>query len=538
MPMGNKGAITSAIVSSIISQSGIENIIGSPGSRNMPLLTAFKINKSLRLQMVIDERAAAFNAIGYSSISGKPVVVCCTSGSAMLNYAPAVAEAFYRNIPIFIVSADRPLQCLGQGEPQMIDQTLALNGIVEGCYDIDPSDDLMVIERKVNEAVGCLTATSRPVHLNVRIAEPFVAPGFRLLCEHYRIIDNLRFNQSVTKESFKSIVDSIANKRILIYIGQHSPDKMMISAASRLSLMKDVVIAAESISNLQGCSNVVYGLETALKVSDINDLRDFIPDIIIMIGGTPTGRSFRRFVEEHFNGELWRVGTCEEQNDLFRKCCKRIIINPPIFMKRLASALRRPNSCSKFDEQWHRIGGNVSLSRGASIVRFMLSCLPQRCNIELSNGLSVRYASLFRPVHHRYSSNRGVNGIDGSTSTAIGASAAYSGITVLITGDMSAFYDVGAYFSPFVSSKFRIIVLANRGGGIFRRIESTRGIEFREELVCCCNLIPDLAKVGSVAGFDVRKCGSENVELLGSHVAWLSDNCAESPRMLIVDMPE
>lgn len=536
--MDNGAVSASAIISSLISQSGIKLVVGSPGSRNMPLLAAFRLNDNLNLEMVIDERSAAFNALGFSAIAGNPVAICCTSGSALLNYAPAVSEAYYRRVPIMIISADRPRDGLNQGEPQTIDQVAALEAITAGVFNIDSCDSQPVIERKVNEALWCLSRTSRPVHLNVCIYEPFFAPDFSQVNKPYRFIETEILNNAVSKDSIRQLVQELSDKRILIYVGQHEPDKNLITAVNRLSEISGVVIAAESISNLHGCKNVIYGLESALKGLSPEELTSLCPDVILMIGGTPTGRSFRNFVENIYHGQLWRVGKEEEQNDLFKKCTKRVIADAPVFMKRLASALRSAYQSDLFLNAWKQVIRQVTLSKGAKLIRDILSHLPQRCNIELSNGLTVRYASLLPPYHHRYSANRGVNGIDGSTSAAIGASAAYSGLTVLITGDMSAFYDVSAYFSPFVSSRFRMIVIANNGGGIFRKIVPTRGYEYREEIVCCGQQIRDLGRIAESADFEVKKLSIQWSESLAEATEWLSDTESSHPRMLIVNTEE
>lgn len=531
-----KGAVSaSAIISSLISQFGIKFVVGSPGSRNMPLLAAFRLNDNLKLKMVIDERSAAFNALGISSIDGSPVAVCCTSGSALLNYAPAVSEAYYRRVPLLVISADRPRDCLNQGEPQTIDQLAALDSITAGVFNVDPYDSQSVVERKVNEALWLLLKTSRPVHLNVCISEPFFAPDYSQVKRTYRLIEPVVLNNTISKESIRHIGQKLSGKKILIYVGQHLPDKILISAIARLSEMAGVVVAAESISNLHGCKNVIYGLESAFKRLTIQELTALCPDLILMIGGTPTGRSFRNYVENFFIGELWRIGKEEEQNDLFQKCTKRIIADSSTFLKRIASVLRPTHQTDIFNNVWKRAAQQTIQPKGAKLISDILSHIPQRCNIELSNGLTVRYASLLPPSHHRYSANRGVNGIDGSTSVAIGASAAYSGLTVLITGDMSAFYDVSAYFSPLVSPRFRAIVIANNGGGIFRKIIPTIGYEHREEILCCGEQIFDLGKIAESANFEVKRLPNQNEESLTEAVAWLSDARSSYPRMLIIN---
>lgn len=525
--------MTAGHIIGVLCKSGLKQAFCSPGSRNIPLLTALSRSGIISVNMTVDERQSAFIALGWGSIKGEAPILCCTSGTAMLNYAPAIAEAYYRHVKIVIITADRPLECLNQGEPQMIDQTNALKSVVAGSVDIYHNDKSGIVIRKVSEAIDLMNLTNQPVHINVRFAEPFAAPVVDYVRECISQTHLTRVISpagQLSTNMMRTIGAEIASPRkVLIYIGSHNPDATLSKAINRISGYQNIVVVGELISNLHGCKNVIYGVESILHPRASNNLDNLRPDVLITIGGTPTGRNFRQFVAQYPPGEIWRVGDYSDRNELFGRLDRMITANPADFLRQLASALHFSRYPSEYAQVWHNLN-RAPMSQGALLVREILDAIPRDFNVELSNGLTIRYATLNAPMHHRYGANRGVNGIDGSTATAVGASLAYTGNTILITGDMSAQYDLGIYFNKVIDSRLRIIVIDNDGGGIFRRILPARDINEREQLICCSHLTQPLADIASVAGFEVHKTTGFDI----STIKWLCDHNSLSPRMVII----
>lgn len=508
--MSISSANCSAIITRMLSENGIRYVIGSPGSRNFPLLAAFDRNPELRLEMIVDERSAAFSALGIATVKNEPVAVCCTSGSAMLNYGPAVAEAYYRNIPLLVVTADRPAECLGNGEPQMIDQTLPLSGIVEGVFDINSNDNADVVERKCHDAIAKMKESSRPVQLNVRFAEPMDVASEHDICE----VKADRIKDIIAPDSFSTALTRDLGKRVmapvkvLVYVGQNRPDHKLSEAIRYMATRPNIAVVAETISNLNDCNEAIYGIERLLKNMSREEKQKMCPDILISIGGSPTGRLFREYIKEYFTGEVWRIGQDREQNDFYGKTTFRVVADMTRTMRQLASALKIDKGISEYARSWNRLPMG-ELSNDARVMERIMAAIPQEANVALSNGTAVRYATLLRPRHHRYDSNRGVNGIDGSSSTAIGASWAYLGKTVLITGDMSACYDMSAWVNPLITERFKVIVIDNDGGGIFRKVKPASTEPECEKLACCSHLRIALDKVASSCGIDTYKVDAD-----------------------------
>lgn len=528
-------SISSAVLSRMLSDAGIRYVIGSPGSRNFPLLAAFERNRELRLEMVVDERSAAFSALGIAVVKGEPVALCCTSGSAMLNYTPAIAEAFYRNVPLLVITADRPIEGLGNGEPQMIDQALPMRGLTETVCDIAPDDSVALIERKCSDAIERMVRSRRPVQINVRFSEPMtVATGEEIEGLSIRPISRMIAENTLPTSEVRKLGKRLAAPaKVMIYVGQNVPDHKFSEAIRYISTRQNIVVAAEPISNLYNCPDVIYGIERWLKNLPEKDKRALCPDILISVGGSPTGRLFREYIREYFSGEVWRVGSENEQNDFYGKPLLKIVTDKTRFMRQLSSAVKVDRGSSDYAEMWHSFEPKYQPKLNEPLRR-VLSAIPHDANIVFSNGLTVRYAASIRPAHHRYDSNRGVNGIDGTTSTAIGASWAYSGKTVLLTGDMSAAYDMSAWVSPLITPRFKAVVFDNAGGGIFRRVPPAGQQPECERLACCSDILFPLATVLKSCGFEVF--GSNDAGSIEDAVGKMYSS--DSPAVCIIRMSE
>lgn len=541
-------------IAGLLEAHGVRRVFASPGSRNAPLLIALSRRSSIHTDVVVDERSAAFMALGYSIVSQQPVAIVCTSGSALLNYAPAICEAYYRKTPIVVISADRPKAWIGQDDSQTIVQSNALANYVKRSYDIPSYDDdtnLWYANRVVNDAL--LTAVSGrvgPVHLNVQLDQPLGLmeeyPDGDVADKGLRVIKMISPGVRMETAEIRALGRTIASPRkVMIVCGFMSPDKSLNRALGRLSELPNVVVLTETIANLHN-NYFVSAIDSTLASIHVERLDDMMPDVVISTGGALVSRHLKQMLRSGSVAEHWHVGENDDTVDCFQKLTLRVEMNPAVFFQQLASAMQPHRDECHYAHDWE-VAKNRALSLTSSFsskapwsdfraFSVIMSMIPRRWNVQLSNGTTVRYAQIFaNHDFHRCDCNRGVSGIDGCTSTAIGASLAYNNsITLLISGDMSALYDMGALSSEMVTPLFKMIVVDNRGGGIFRFIPSTSDLDVREPMFCA----PSSRSIGQIAkanGFKLFEAAGEE-ELRKVFVSFANE--CSAPSILVVSTPD
>lgn len=507
----------------LLAEHGVKHVVVSPGSRNAPLIVALHRMGCFNIISVIDERSAAFMALGMASLTGSTVVIVCTSGSALLNYAPAVAEACYRGVPLLVASADRPEEWIDQDDSQTIRQFKSLDNLVKHSYDLPAftgSENLMwMVERTINDAiVKCVDGRPGPVHLNIRIDEPLTEMR-PFPHTPVRSIEVVRPRGELTTAFARELGAELASpKKVLIIAGFHSPDQRLVKAIGKLAALPNVAVMAEAQSNLyMPHGNAVMHIDLTLSSLSPETLSDMLPDYVITYGGSLLSRMVKAWIRgAKHRVRHWHVGLSENAIDCFQCLEKRIEMRPADFFPRLASAMQIWKAPSSYGRDWLEISRRAASAKGGYIesvgwsdlraMKMVMASLPSECNLQLSNGTAVRYAQLFPYSRfHRIDCNRGVSGIDGCTSTAIGASLVYNGPTVLITGDMSAQYDIGALAFGAIPARFKMVVLNNGGGGIFRFIKSTSGLEELDRYFVADVRLP-LGKIAEGFGFRYFEC--------------------------------
>lgn len=522
------------ILLDVLQSQGVHDAIASPGSRNAPLLISLAGRAAIDTRIVTDERNAAFVALGISMIRRAPVMLCCTSGTALYNYAPAVAEAFHQHLPLIIISADRPFEWIDQYDSQTLHQAGALDKIVKKSFDIpvmDAREDMeWYVNRIANEAFNLATeGLSGPVHINIQLAPPLDKTVMveRKIPRLIRTINSIPwFSETV----ISSIADKMTDRKILVIAGFMAPNAELNKALSLFSTLPGVAIAAETLSNLH-LRNHCYDIDTLLGGLPEKDKTGLEPDLVIQIGGAPVSRMIKDFCRNITELEVWTLSDTEPGADCLQGLACHIRIPPAFFFKALYHRLNRIYRKNKvnlsaetkdFSNLWEslRIKQYTAKERFVESLgwcelqafREILGSLPGNYNLFLSNGTPVRYGQLFaRTVPHASYSNRGVSGIEGTTATASGCAVAYKGPTLLITGDMSFGYAPEVLGLPFIPDRFKIIVINNKGGGIFRFIPSTCHLECRESHFCADPGVP-IEAVARSHGWDyIRVCTAEDL---------------------------
>ncbi len=479
-------------LAALLPQYGVKHAVMSPGSRNAPLLVAFERHPLIETRIVIDERSAAFMALGMADRLSEPVALVCTSGTAPLNYAPAIAEAFYRNIPLIVITADRPSEWIDQDDSQTINQEGIFSNYIRGSFDIPvdsiDSDRMWYINRTLNDALSLAVSQNKgPVHINIRISEPL---NKLIEVEENEDIRKIVANQPQISMLSHNEVDDLANEisksNATLILAGFMPPMSNIEPLRVLAELPNVVVMHEAQSNLHHGTNFIPNIDATLRLLPESAPN---PDLVITIGGSLTSRMIKTRLRNISGLRHWSIGKHPRAVDCFKHLTRRIMVEPERILSHLSERITK-TSCelSLFKQTWLEaskkgLEASESFAQQAlwsdfKAISFIIKSLPHDCDLQLSNGTAVRYAQLFNYSQiGRIDCNRGVSGIDGCTSTAIGAASVSNKTTVLISGDMSFQYDIGALAATLIPNNFKIIVLSNGGGGIFRFIQATRNFD-------------------------------------------------------------
>ena len=465
------------IVISACAQFNIETVVISPGSRNAPLTIGFSSHKEIETLSVVDERCAAFFALGIAQQTRKPVAVLCTSGSALLNYYPAVAEAFYSNIPLVIISADRPKHLIDIGDGQTIRQeNVFANHILFSANLIENPKYKTRNSQLIGEALQVAISQQGPVHINVPFDEPLyetvpVLKAYNFPHISLSSLDNSHINYEKLSKSW-----NVAEKKMIL-VGVNYPDADLHSLMDLYAEDDSVLILTETTSNLHHDKAIDSIDQLIFSLSD-TEFQELKPDILITFGGMIISKRIKKFLRDYQPKEHWNIDARKATNTFL--CLSEFIqIKPVDFFSHFNEFIRplksdyQPKWIAFRDERREKHVAYLKSIKYSdfSVFEQALNAIPERCQLQISNSSIIRYAQLFSmKATVNIFCNRGTSGIDGSTSTAIGAAYATEQQTVFITGDLSFFYDGNGLWNSNIPKSFRIIIINNSGGGIFRII--------------------------------------------------------------------
>ena len=526
------------ILLDVLMAQGVDTIVISPGSRNTPLTIGAAARPELRKYLITDERTAAFTALGIAMASQRPVALACTSGTALYDYAPAIAEAYYQKIPLIVITADRPAQWIDQDDSQTLHQYEALDKIVKRSYDIyaetgmstpcaNPeyaSEREWFVNRVANEAV--LTATHGipgPVHINMQFGNPL---NHTTECcgSHARAVRVIENESGLPPHTLRELSEYLRGRRIMVVAGFMQPDDSLNRAVADFARLENVTVLCETISNLHlgGHAQMIDSLLTRLTDAEKASMH---PDVVISIGGSLVSRMLKEYIRSCNGAEHWTLADTPVSVDCFQRLTTHVDVTPRRFFKGLASMSRHiarkfPAVASTgYREMWQQARERVYRSDASRLetqpwselkaLAQVFRSLPRECDLFLSNGTCVRYAQLLLDkMPHACRCNRGVSGIDGTNATAFGNSLAYRGMTLLVTGDMSFAYCPEVMNLRRLGGDLRIVVVNNAGGGIFRFIGTTRELDIREQYFCCDPQLP-VKRLTEAYGWNYRSARNE-----------------------------
>lgn len=454
---------------------GITHIVISPGSRNAPLTIGFGEHPNFKCFSIVDERCAAFFALGMAQQLQKPVAVVCTSGTALLNYYPAVAEAFYSDIPLVVISADRPANYIDIGDGQTIRQEGVFENHILYSANCTEGEDFQVKnETEINVALNTAIELNGPVHINIPFNEPLYHTSENQLIWPQNVAP--RLEESFFTEDFDSFIAKWnVSKRKMILVGVLKPNSVEQQFVEQLAQDKSVLVLTETTSNLHH-ENFIVAIDQLIAPLKDEDFKKLQPEILLTFGGMVVSKKIKAFLRNFPPENHWHVDPKKAFDTYFvlKHHFKTTINNF------LAEFLPKTISVeSGYQDYWlalkqHRLQRHETYTSKIPYSDFMVFCdifqnLPKNIQLQLSNSATIRYAQLFEiPPTAEVFCNRGTSGIDGSTSTAVGAANVSKLPVVFVTGDLSFFYDSNALWNNYIPENFKIIVVNNSGGGIFR----------------------------------------------------------------------
>ena len=455
----------------------IKHIVISPGSRNAPLTIGFANDPYFSCYSIVDERCAAFFALGIAQQRREPVAVVCTSGSALLNYYPAFSEAFYSNIPLVVISADRPSSKIDIGDGQTIRQVNVLTN--HSAYNANLSDETHSDKSnfyELNRALNTAIEEQLPVHINV----PFEEPLYLTTEEQYpfeNIVAEIK-NPIINEDKAINFVkhwNTSAKKMVLV--GVLTPNSVESQYVEWLAKDPSVVVLTETTSNLHHSHFIPYIDKLLTYTEKDPTLKEALrPDLLLTFGGLVVSKKIKQFLRSYQPAYHYNVDLHKDYNSYF---CLTAHFKADIntFLKEVTPKLMSVSS--NYQQQWLKVKNEIQQTHleyinqtpfsDLKVYSEVFKSIPNDYIVQISNSSAIRYAQLMK-AHSSWKvfCNRGTSGIDGSMSTAIGAAVGSASPTVFITGDLSFFYDSNALWNKYIPQDFRIILLNNQGGGIFR----------------------------------------------------------------------
>ncbi|WP_317174521.1 2-succinyl-5-enolpyruvyl-6-hydroxy-3-cyclohexene-1-carboxylic-acid synthase [Muriicola jejuensis] len=485
---------------------GISQVVISPGSRNAPLIIGFTEDPFFTCYSIVDERSAAFFAIGLTQQLRHPVIVLCTSGSALLNYYPAIAEAFYSDHPLLVISADRPPYKIDIGDGQTIrqdhvfhrhigysanlklDVSHATNTV--SAYEPEKFREGIPVEElqreidtfnreEISRAMEALFTRSLPAHINI----PFEEPLYNTVDDHWFDLTDVRQPQKEEEDLgdlsvYQEKWSRAGRKMVLVGV---MPEGTLDSRwLEELASDPSVLIFTETTSNLNH-PNIIPSIDSIIAPIEksnrrVEKFQELQPDILLTFGGLVVSKKIKAFLRTYKPKHHWHVHE-NKAYDTFFALDRHFRCLPNTFMKSFVQGIERGRG--NYQENWLRVRDRYVQKREEYLKQIpftdmwafdkVLRSLPKGVMVQLANSSTVRYAQLFdMGKHQAVHCNRGTSGIDGSTSTAAGAAIHFKEPTVLITGDLSFFYDINGLWNQYLRPDFRVVLVNNGGGGIFR----------------------------------------------------------------------
>ena len=475
---------------------GVSDVVISPGSRNTPLIIAADRRSALECHVQVDERCAAFFALGIARTSKRPVVLVCTSGSAPGNWHPAVIEADRGGTPMILLSADRPWELQNNGANQSIDQIKLFGGSVRGFHALPPAEATpqsrnQLMQLGVQAVHQSLWPDPGPVHINVPLREPLVPSGplpeaalFSGQSAPFRMPELCANEQQLI-----AIAHQISGQPGVIVCGGGVDTAAFHRQVTALAKICGAPIFADPLSGLRfgghDLAHVVVGYDTCLQ--DANMTADLHPQWILRFGAMPVSKQLQQFLLRSTAAQHILVDPTGRWQDSLHHTSEMVRAAPENFCR-----LLRQQELAAVPEEWlHAFVAPGS--RGVdsveeapleqTVVQDLISGLPDGSILFSGNSLPIRYLDSYSGKHSKplqIVANRGASGIDGNVSTLLGMAteSEKQDVTVAaLIGDLTLYHDMNGLLAAKDLSAV-IVVLNNHGGGIFKQLPQSQLPQF------------------------------------------------------------
>lgn len=455
-------------------QAGISKVVFSPGSRSAPLVIAFSQLPEIECIVIPDERVAGYFALGIAQQTRQTVAVVCTSGTALLNLAPAVCEAFYQKISLLLLTADRPPEAIGLGENQAIDQREIYQNYIKDSRNIDADNTVPQLIATVTSDAIALTRTNGagPVHLNLHLREPL----YNMAEASTEVLD-----LPEPRPQFNQLASLQLLQRNMIIAGLLPANVQLGAKLQALAKRNDTIVITETTSNQHG-EGFINNVDSLLAV--MQDGSTYAPDYIVTIGGQIVSKKLKEYLKQHPATEHVHISEAGDNwNSLDAKQFTSI-------QSEVSNLLwsDREDITSNYKAEWQALHAKTdTLAQqylaelsfcDLKVHELLAHSFPQGANVQYGNSTPIRYSNLFKLREDlTVNSNRGTSGIDGCVSTATGAAYANGRPTVLVVGDVSFLYDSNALWNNYLSPHLRIVIINNSGGNIFRVLDGPTKVE-------------------------------------------------------------
>ncbi|MBQ9669314.1 MAG: 2-succinyl-5-enolpyruvyl-6-hydroxy-3-cyclohexene-1-carboxylic-acid synthase [Prevotella sp.] len=526
---------------------GVRHAVVCPGSRNAPIVHNLNECPDIACHPVTDERSAGFYALGMSQFTDEPVAVCVTSGTALLNLMPAVAEAYHQHVRLVVISADRPQAWIGQLDGQTLPQPGALGGFVAKSVSLpEPhsDDDRWLCNRLINEAL-IAAWLRRPVHINVPISEPLFQFDVERLSEERLISYTEPSNIFADVVENGLLQDFCQASRPMIVIGQYRLiDQDFATIIERLEA--HCVVLYEALGHPCG------GLNFDEVLHRIGNDERYVPDFLLYCGDTIVSKRLRHFLRRDIR-RVWEITEDGEVHDTFQ-CVKGVVDGSALtVLDNLCDVLDRKTFTREYDDfdptfkdttafvsLWHDAlsrqrrlcdAFQPDFSAMAAVKAFeqQLAESTDSWYVHYANSSAIRLANIF--ARHFVDCNRGVNGIEGSLSTAAGFSLVADGLVFCVVGDLSFFYDQNALWNQELRGNLRILLLNNGCGGIFTQLPGLEQSPARDRLVAASHTT---TAEGICRQNRVAYLSAHDMSELRSGISRLTHDESERPMLLEV----
>ncbi|WP_087972737.1 2-succinyl-5-enolpyruvyl-6-hydroxy-3-cyclohexene-1-carboxylic-acid synthase [Oceanobacillus rekensis] len=475
-------------------KSGVTDVVISPGSRSTPLALTFTEHPRVKEWVIIDERSAAFFAMGIAKQKNLPVALVCTSGTAAANYFPAIVEAHYSRVPLIVLTADRPHELRDVGAPQAIEQIKLYGDYAKWFHEMAlPEGSPEMFHYARNKAARAVYMAQEgnpgPVHLNFPFREP-LNPDFSLenLWESptgqqrtQSVNPVLDGKKRLAKQQVQELVDKLGTGQKGVIVCGPQTDPEFASAVTELASIWGLPVLADPLSQVRTGSHhkdqVIESYDAFLRNESIR--AKLKPDYIIRFGAMPVSKAYLYYVKEHKDQEQYLVENYTGYREPTGNVTEFIFADPVMLCEDLVAESaaidvdtgwlniwQEMNSISKK----HLLSGVETAITEGEVVRGLCDVIPEDSTLYVGNSMAIRDVDSFLLTTHKHMSilaNRGANGIDGMVSSGVGAATAGKPVTLLL-GDLSFFHDMnGLLAAKHYKLNITILLVNNNGGGIF-----------------------------------------------------------------------